>query len=262
MFGANVLSAELLRRKEITGRFMFVETGDFRLRSRDFANLLRERQAIHVPLAEEDVLEDLQIVEPLGFPVDEPFRSTLAAAAEATNRPARIGFAGRLHEAKGLLGLIEATRQVRATGRSVSLEIVGDGPERAALGEVADRLGWLNVREGIEDAAALREYYEGLAVYVVASTPAANEGLPVSMLEALLCGARVVATDVGAIRARVGDLVTLVPPGESRSMAEGIITALGSSPDHDEVRSRIPTPHEYAKRLLDALGDSVAGHPA
>jgi glycosyltransferase involved in cell wall biosynthesis len=222
---------------------------------------LEQRKVIHVPLSEDDALADTQVTPPLAFPVAETFRKP-RHQPEAPRDDVRVGFAGRLHQSKGLLTLVEATRLLRSKGVSASLAIAGEGPEKARLAAIASHYRWLSLHEGIADESMLRRFYECLDVFVVASEPAANEGLPVSMLEALLSGARVVATDVGAIRARVGDLVTMVAPGETRSMAEGIIAALSSSRDHGEILSRIPTSSEYARGLLEGLAKPVAGHSA
>jgi glycosyltransferase involved in cell wall biosynthesis len=259
LFGANPLSFELLMRRDLPGPFMFVETGDFTFRSPAFTRLLQERRAIHVPLNEEDAPDGLQVVGPVVFPVDEPFR-TLPLRTETATRQAQVGFAGRLHESKGLLDLIEATRRARAAGTRLTLQIVGDGPEGPRLRVLAEGLDWMKVRDGISDAAALRSCYEEFSVFVVSSP--ANEGLPVSMLEALLSGARVVATDVGAIRERIGDLVTIVPPRDPSHLAEGIVTALRSDVDRAKALGRIPTPREYARELLKSLTKYKPGQAA
>jgi glycosyltransferase involved in cell wall biosynthesis len=77
----------------------------------------------------------------------------------------------------------------------------------------------------------LPEIYADLDVVVLCSR---NEGLPVSIIEALAAARPVVATDVGAVR----DLVTpgesgwLVPSGQAEELAQAILEAL-----HDPVRA-------------------------
>jgi glycosyltransferase involved in cell wall biosynthesis len=79
------------------------------------------------------------------------------------------------------------------------------------------------------------------------------EGVPVSSLEALVCGVPVVATDVGGIRASIGHLATIVAPGSIAALSTGIarVAAEGVAPT---ARGDIPDEREYARALLSAAG--------
>jgi glycosyltransferase involved in cell wall biosynthesis len=237
---------------------MFVETGDFRLRPAAVTRLLEERQAIHVPLADDDVIPGLRAVTPLGFPVHGAFREATRAVVDT--RIAQIGFAGRLEAEKGVNDLIDAARQIRAKGVPVELQILGDGSYRERLREQGRGLDWFTLKEGVAATAQIRAFYNQLSVYVVPSTARANEGLPVSMLEALVSGRRIVATDVGAIRDRLGDLVSIVPPNNPQRLAVAIQESLRESPQAVEIaRKRVPTPKGYAHALLEGLTDILRG---
>jgi glycosyltransferase involved in cell wall biosynthesis len=256
LFGANPLTTSLLRDSRMRSPLMFVETGDFRLRPKAVVGLLQERHAIHVPLADDDVIPGVRRVKPLGFPVDEAFRAQTKRVADA--QIAQIGFAGRLEPEKGLTDLIDATRQLRAKGLPIELQVLGDGSEKDRLRVQGSTLEWFRMQEGIAATPQIRAFYDQLSVYVVPSTPRANEGLPVSMLEALLAGTQVVATDVGAIRDRMGDLVNIVPPSDPENLAKAIQQSLRKPPQSlDAVQKRVPTAESYVRALLDALSDSV-----
>jgi glycosyltransferase involved in cell wall biosynthesis len=109
----------------------------------------------------------------------------------------RIVFVGRLHEQKNVHLLIDSTAALAALpGPSVSLEIIGDGPERPALvaraaalglGTRARFAGWL---EKASIAAALRR----ADVFV---NPSSYEGMPNAVLEAMASALPVVVSRVG-----------------------------------------------------------------
>jgi glycosyltransferase involved in cell wall biosynthesis len=129
----------------------------------------------------------------------------------APRRPRREPFAlyvGRLSPEKGIAELVEGTR-------GVPLVVAGDGPLRTL---VPDALGFVPHGE-------LAGLYERAAVVVF---PSRQEGLPLSLLEAMAHGCPVVATRVGGIPQLVddGDTGLLVPPGEPAALRSAIETVL------------------------------------
>ena len=134
------------------------------------------------------------------------------------NRPRPlVGTTARLVDQKGLDVLLRALPAVPGT----DVEIVGDGPERAALEALAGELG-ISARVrfvGWSDRA--REWLGRWDVFVL---PSRFEGLPLSILEAMLAELPVVATDVGSTREAVRDQVTgrLVAAGDPDALAEAL----------------------------------------
>jgi glycosyltransferase involved in cell wall biosynthesis len=131
--------------------------------------------------------------------------------------PPHALYAGRLSEEKGVLELVEATRELPRV-------IVGDGPLRD---RVPDAIGFVAPRE-------LGPYFERAAIVVC---PSRREGYGVVAREAMAYGRAVVATAVGGLAEAVDDGVTgfLVPPRDPAALREAIERLLGDA----ELRRRL-----------------------
>jgi len=126
---------------------------------------------------------------------------------------------GRLAELKGHDLTIQAMLQIPDS----TLLLVGDGPERANLQALAQRLG-LSERVrflGRQPQEKLKNYYSAADISVLSSS---REGWANVLLESMACGTPVVATDVGGN----GEVVTSEKAGvlvKGRS-AESIAAAI------------------------------------
>ena len=112
--------------------------------------------------------------------------------------PIKLLFLGRIGERKGVYDLLETLHQHQATlGDSYQLELGGDGEveklraliEQYQLGNNVTFLGFVT---GSEKEALLR----AADVYIL---PSYNEGLPISILEAMSYGLPIISTGVGGI---------------------------------------------------------------
>ncbi len=131
-----------------------------------------------------------------------------------------IGIVATLRSWKGHDDLIEACR--RLTGHDWRLLIVGDGPRRTLLEETVARLG-LGDRIGFVGQRNDPERW--LPVFDVFCLPSyANEGVPQSLLQAMLAGLPIVTTPVGSITEAVQDGISalLVEPRNTTALAQAL----------------------------------------
>jgi glycosyltransferase involved in cell wall biosynthesis len=147
-------------------------------------------------------------------------------AARSESEVPLVVSVGRLVEKKGFDDLLRACALLAARSRSFRCEIHGDGPCRAELEALRDRLGLA----GMVTFTGARTQAELLTVYqhadLFALTPRITDdgdrdGVPNVLVEAMACGVPVVSTRVGG----VGELVAsgtdglLAPAGDIAAIA-------------------------------------------
>ena len=166
-----------------------------------------------------------------------------------------VGWIGRMTGVKRTGDVLLALRELRARGVDATLCMVGDGPDRAAVEEQAYRLGisrhclYLGYQENVAG------WYAALDALVL---PSANEGTPVSAIEALATGRPVVATRVGGVPdvVREGEDGFLVEVGDVDGLAERL-ARLAADPElrarmGGEARARVLARYSVG-RLVDDI---------
>ena len=132
---------------------------------------------------------------------------------------------GRLSKQKDYATLIRAFDRVRRQ-RVARLVILGDGPERASLEALIAELGLADQASLPGFASNPFAYMARAGVFVLSS---AWEGMPGALIQAVACGAPVVATDCESGPREIlqgGRYGRLVPVGDPSAMAEAILAAL------------------------------------
>ena len=151
--------------------------------------------------------------------------------SEAPESAKDLLFVGQLQEFKGLDYLLDAVPAVRAAYPQVKLRAVYQtGALLDRYRAKANHLGLNGSLEftGAKTSASLAQLYSTAAVVV---SPSLGECLSTVVLEAMCCGAAVVATDVGGIREQLDeDTGVIVPPRDSTALARAIC-ALLADPD-------------------------------
>lgn len=138
-----------------------------------------------------------------------------------------IGTAVRLVEVKNLPMLIEAGKHLEKNNIPFKISIFGEGPLKKELQECIENnnlVGKVELR-GFE--YNIEPIIKSLDVFVLSSH---HEGLPMSLLEAMILKTPIVCTSVGGMAEIINDGVNglLVPSNDSRSLAEALIKIYGS----------------------------------
>jgi len=130
-----------------------------------------------------------------------------------------VGWIGRMTGVKRADDVLLAFKELRDRGVAGRLCLVGDGPDRDALEQRAHDLGIMRETLFLGYQENVAPFYAAFDAMVL---PSANEGTPVSAIEALAAGRPVVATRVGGVPdvVRDGEDGFLVDPGDVDALAE------------------------------------------
>jgi glycosyltransferase involved in cell wall biosynthesis len=148
------------------------------------------------------------------------FLDPVAIAPRSAPGGRAVVYAGRLSAEKGVDVLIRAIAGLPA---DVPVEIAGDGPDRTALTELAERVAPGRVRfHGRLGIPALHDLIRAAAVVAVPSRWYENQ--PLAVLEAFGCAVPVVATDLGGLPELIDDGVDghIVPADDAPALAAAL----------------------------------------
>lgn len=159
------------------------------------------------------------------------------------NEVAQLVTVCRLVPAKGLDTLLEACAELKNRGLSYVLHIIGDGPIRKELEELAQRLGIYNETIFYGYTLHPEEFMPFFDIFVL---PSRAEAFGSVFAEAALCSLALVGSDVGGIAEQIenGSNGLLVPPEEPILLADALEKVIGD-PDYRYQLARSGS--EYAK---------------
>ena len=136
-----------------------------------------------------------------------------------------VTYIGGLREEKRLDVLVKSFSLVSKELPNSILLLVGDGPLRRSLTELAKREG---ISAKIKFLGLRQDVYDLIKASNVVTLSSTSEGISQTIMEAMACSKPVVATKVGGNPELVQDGKTgfLVPPENPEKLAEVIITLL------------------------------------
>ncbi len=164
-----------------------------------------------------------------------------------------VGWIGRMTAVKRTDDVLLGFKRLRERGVDACLCLVGDGPDRPHVERLAHDLGIVRDTLFLGYQEDVAPYYAAFDALVL---PSANEGTPVSAIEALAAGRPVVATRVGGVPdvVRDGEDGFLVEPGATDDLAERLAWLAGDA----ELRERMGAagrervlPRYAVDRLID-----------
>ncbi|MGZ4898091.1 MAG: glycosyltransferase family 4 protein [Candidatus Angelobacter sp.] len=197
----------------------------------------------------------------------EPFERAQPLPPPTFDRDKVVGMVARLDLQKGFEYLLRAVRELCGVFRELKVVIVGEGPDRKAI---EDKIRQYGLQSTVILAGKQSDMPGVYAVMDIFVLPSLNEGLPMTILEAMAASKPVIATKVGAIPTliRNGETGLLVEARDTDGLRKAIARLL-SDPDlcrrmgaegHDWV-SRNYTSEAMALKYRQ-MYEEVLGRPA
>lgn len=172
-----------------------------------------------------------------------------------------IGTLGLLSEKKGQRVFLQAVKMLLERGLDAEFVILGDGPDRTALRSLADEL------QVTKRVTFTPQTVSGqLTQLDILVEPSLQEGLGMSVMQAMAMGVPVVATGVGGLYDLIEDGATgvMVPANSPVALADAIWRLLHNSGERTEmakqareiVEREFSAPH-VAQQLIDYYRDCL-----
>lgn len=163
-------------------------------------------------------------IDTLPFTSAEPsLRSDLLAGSAPI-----VGLVGRLARQKGPDYFLKAATMVKRHYPDALFVFVGQGPEKEILQAAVKRLSLEENVIFVGRRGDMPGVYTSLDVLVL---PSRDEGMPMTIIEALAAGTPVIATRVGSVPELIKDEQTglLLEPGDIEGLSNAIIRLLADS---------------------------------
>jgi glycogen synthase len=173
------------------------------------SGLIRLPKAISIPHGLEMVASEAELSRPTG--------------------PPRIIFQGRLVTTKGLPVLLEAASILRSENRAFEILVIGDGPERAAIQELATKMQLTSCVRfiGRMATADLDSVFAEASIVVVPSL--AGEVFGLVLAENMSRGLPLIASNLGSFVEVLGDTGLTFRTGDATDLARQIVRFLEDS---------------------------------
>jgi len=187
-----------------------------------------------------------------------------------SHTPLRLVVVGNLLPIKGHKYLIDAWAKLRRRGMEVKIDLVGEGPLKQELEEQVCRLeasehilfhGLISHDLLLSKIAA--NQWDAMVLPSIISADGNQEGIPISLLEAMSRGLSVISTKTGGIPELIGGGAgLLVAHGDSDALADAI-QSLASDPGFQlnlAINGRKRVDEEYAVgKLVHELVQMIQG---
>jgi glycosyltransferase involved in cell wall biosynthesis len=171
-----------------------------------------------------------------------------------------VAFVGRLRRYKGLDWVLRVWPRVLERFPDARLEVIGDGPYRAAFERMVARAG-VGASVAFTGYLPIDEKVRRVSEAWVLVQPSPKEGWGLTVVEAGACGTAVVAADSPGLRdsVRRDETGLLVPFNDDDALAAALLRVLGEAPLRDALAAAGKTwaakftwP-DCGRRSLDAL---------
>lgn len=189
--------------------------------------------------------------------IPNPYDNKTFFTQPQTQRSKPLVAVGRLVSDKGFDVLFHALAQLRKLGHTPELSLIGDGPERENLGQLAASLGltgqisFLGPRTG----AALAEQLRAHEIMVIPSRW--REPFGVVALEGIACGCVAVGSKEGGLADAIGPCGLTFPNGDSGALTQALAQLLDQPELIQKFRQQAPEhlkkhqPEAVAKNYLE-----------
>ena len=153
--------------------------------------------------------------------------ATFAPAGDEPDRPT-VGWVGRVDPLKDLDTLVRAFAVTREQVPDAVLRLFGPTPKgneeyEASIRAVVTELG---LDDAVTFEGPIRPVSAAYAASTVVALSSISEGLPYTVMEAMMCARATVSTDVGGVSEVTGSAGVVVPPRDPKAFGDALAKVL------------------------------------
>jgi glycosyltransferase involved in cell wall biosynthesis len=134
----------------------------------------------------------------------------------------QVSTVGHIYPLKGQLDLIDAATILRTRFDNLEVGFHGTPTDREYFDACKRKIAAFQLDDCVTFAGPTNEPWKVYNDADVMAFPSISEAFPYAVLEAMSCGAAIVASDVGGVREALGDCGLLVPARAPQAMAQAI----------------------------------------
>ena len=206
-------------------------------------------------------------VIPNGVDIEVDPAEVAATRHEMSGDAPMVAHVGNIRPHKGHRNLIQAARHLQKAGSGIRIVSAGAAKHQGDLDRVRNEVERAGVGDTLVFLGRRRDAATLIAAADVFVSPADVEGLPVSVLEAMMLGTPVAATAVGGVPTVIKHRQTglLVEPGDPEALADAVLELLEdrslASKLADAARTLVEEKHgmEPMVRATERLYSEVLG---
>ena len=151
------------------------------------------------------------------------------------NGRALISSVGLIYPLKGQLDLIDAAAILRRSFQNFEMRFYGAPSDPGYFENCKQKVSELHLENNVTFAGSTNEPWKVYSSADVMAFPSISEAFPYVVLEAMMCGAAIVATDVGGVAEALGNCGLLVPSKTPYAIADAISFLLANSGERERL---------------------------
>ena len=172
-----------------------------------------------IPISKQ-VAKDWNLTEE---PIANPFDDSIFHPPLTEDRDTELLFVGRLERSKGIFVLLDALSKLKGDlPQGFRCAVIGEGRDKDGFEERASKSGIDFLHLGRLEPEEVAGWMRRSRLLVFPTTPEWIEASPLTPLEAVACGCKVIASDNGGTRENIGPSGTLVTSGSVDSLAAAL----------------------------------------
>jgi glycosyltransferase involved in cell wall biosynthesis len=140
-----------------------------------------------------------------------------------------VSTVGLIYPLKGQLDLIHAAAILKQKAIDAEIRFYGAPNDNEYFENCKNAVAEMQLENNVTFAGSTKEPWKAYSNADIVAIPSISEGFPFAALEAMLCGAAIVATDVGGVAEAIGDCGLLVPAKTPQAMADAIAFLLNDA---------------------------------